>query len=306
MFGISYCGPDIDDRINISLFRSLHLISLSSLKARCPRSLIDAAHRSPVQLIMKSFHFKSDARITSTPLLLALKQTLKSLKVAALTRWSPAGIIKFALTIRIDTPRAPFQDLAAGRLTPPPTRKAACSPLFNASVVVEGVAAAPRSGAHNFDYMDRRPASGTFKCFSRRQASTRPRHIEQRVLPPLAKSSRVAVATAAPRRAAYLDYVDSQDYSTLSRRQAISAPDLSSSNTCRGPKFSFEVRAALRIASTQCIVIRRAPLLFNLNSNFDISSSAERHLKALHIFSLTPDLQIIFFPLRGHFIDTKP
>ncbi|KAK7017667.1 hypothetical protein R3P38DRAFT_3360456, partial [Favolaschia claudopus] len=67
-----------------------------------------------------------------------------------------------ALTTRIDAPRAGLQDLAAGRLTPPPTRKVASSAPVHQILRCCVATAAPRSGVwHNVDYMDRRPASGT-------------------------------------------------------------------------------------------------------------------------------------------------
>ncbi|KAK7065056.1 hypothetical protein R3P38DRAFT_3166075 [Favolaschia claudopus] len=86
-----------------------------------------------------------------------------------------------SLVSKILSPDAFFhQDLAAGRLTPPPTRKATKSPPFNAFLVVV-VGAAPRSGADSFDYMDRVPASN---ILSRRQANPAPDASLLLLLPP--------------------------------------------------------------------------------------------------------------------------
>ncbi|KAK6996483.1 hypothetical protein R3P38DRAFT_2799805 [Favolaschia claudopus] len=74
-----------------------------------------------------------------------------------------------ARTLRIFLPRA-THSVSAGRLTPPSTRQAAGSAALNA-LLVAVVAAAPRSGANSFDYMDRRPASGTFKHIDIRRAA---------------------------------------------------------------------------------------------------------------------------------------
>ncbi|KAK7019562.1 hypothetical protein R3P38DRAFT_2782850 [Favolaschia claudopus] len=107
-----------------------------------------------------------------------------SLNRFSLFSWPNTASI--ALTIRIVSPRAMPPDLAAGRLTPPPTCKAATPPPFP-DVCAVAVAAAPRSGAialtrHNVS-MSLKSSSRErdFENFGGRQANARPRRIQQRV-----------------------------------------------------------------------------------------------------------------------------
>ncbi|KAK7046491.1 hypothetical protein R3P38DRAFT_3346173 [Favolaschia claudopus] len=96
-----------------------------------------------------------------------------------------------ALTIRIAVRRAALQahlshflhrDLAAGRLTPPPTRTAADSAHAHRHLDVAAVSAAPLLRRHDVATSGERDS---LESFGRRQAKARPRSIKQRV-PPLA------------------------------------------------------------------------------------------------------------------------
>ncbi|KAK7018906.1 hypothetical protein R3P38DRAFT_2783618 [Favolaschia claudopus] len=107
-----------------------------------------------------------------------------SLNRFSLFSWPNTASI--ALIIRIVSPRAMPPNLAAGRLTPPPTCKAATPPPFP-DVCAVAVAAAPRSGAIA---LTRHDVSTSLKSSSRerdfenfggRQANARPRRIQQRV-----------------------------------------------------------------------------------------------------------------------------
>ncbi|KAK7007901.1 hypothetical protein R3P38DRAFT_2792035 [Favolaschia claudopus] len=253
------------------------------------------------------------------------------------------GIIKFTYQRPASQPRAELRDLAAGRLTPRPQRvKRRVQMLFNDFlVVVVAAAAAPRSGAHSFEYTDRRPASGTFK--------------QQRVQPPL-NALLIVVVAAPPRSGAHsFDYMDrrpaSGAFKTLSRRQANRTPGLSSSSldsvccfgTGRRAAHSYvsssgeRITCPSRVAHVDDYTYRRpaAGELFAQSHNSQVSTpipsiprliftlqienfSAARPSSPLptqnSIFRRPPSdtstvlSEIFFFPLRGALatINTKP
>ncbi|KAK7019552.1 hypothetical protein R3P38DRAFT_3199089 [Favolaschia claudopus] len=71
---------------------------------------------------------------------------------------TPNRVQTAALTIRIDALRLSFP----ANTRPQHIKQRVLHPLSNSSAVAAAVA--PRSGADSFDYLDRRPASGTFRC----------------------------------------------------------------------------------------------------------------------------------------------
>ncbi|KAK7051743.1 hypothetical protein R3P38DRAFT_3343849 [Favolaschia claudopus] len=158
MFGISCFGLDIDDPINAVFFRSPHLISL---KAFCPR---------PVRLRQASTYrllTQLGAGVGVGVVLLALRIILKSVKLRVyyglrMPRNSGLRVQDGPDALGSDrnyqvpawmtfeyTDRRPASKTTGEFYLPRPPSKS--------SALV--AAAAPRSGAHSFEYMDRVPAS---------------------------------------------------------------------------------------------------------------------------------------------------